>query len=197
MPGPKREYGEKQITPRARIAFPFLFNPDTRQDQKPKFRCTLIFDPSDAQVKEGLKAMKQECLDIAQKAFGKTEGVKLPFRNGDEKSQYDGFAGNIFISASTSRRPAVVGPNPKQAAMETDIYGGCYVRASLVPATYSMGGQPGVSFYLQNVQKLEEGEVFGGGSSNPEDDFGAVASPDNETLMDMLSSQDEEDTLGL
>lgn len=194
MPKQKRTYGQKLWTPKGRLAFPYLLEPDNGQGGKPKFRCLIIFDPKDEAVKAELKKMKAECQKVATEAFGKTDGVKMPFRNGNDKAEkYEGFQDMIFISASTTRRPGVVGPNPKNPiTLDADIYGGCYVRATLVPASYVMAGSPGVSFYLNNVQKLADGEPFGGGGSAPEDDF-ASAEPYPE---DGEAAVSDEDMLG-
>lgn len=194
MPKQKRVYGQKLWTPKGRLAFPFLLQPDSRQGGEPKFKCSIIFDPKDEAVKAELKKMKAECQKVAQEAFGKTEGVKMPFRNGNEKAdKYEGYKDMIFISASTTRRPGVVGPNPKDhITLAADIYGGCYVRATLVPASYVMAGSPGVSFYLNNVQKLADGEPFGGTNSAPEDDFDASEEVGGEPEQ----APDDEDMLG-
>ena len=43
-----------------------------------------------------------------------------------------------------------------------------------MPAAYNTDGNRGIKLYLNNVQKLAEGERLGGGGSNVNDDFTAV-----------------------
>ncbi len=46
---------------------------------------------------------------------------------------------------------------------------------SIIPSAYNVDGNKGIKFYLNNVQKLAEGEPLGGaGASNAADDFTAV-----------------------
>ena len=58
---------------------------------------------------------------------------------------------------------------------KSELYSGCYGRVSIMPAAYNVDGNKGIKFYLNNVQKLAEGEPLGGaGASNASDDFTAV-----------------------
>jgi len=56
---------------------------------------------------------------------------------------------------------------------ETEVYSGCYGRASVNFFPYSHKGNRGVACGLNNVQKLADGESLGG-RSRAEDDFDAV-----------------------
>ena len=52
-----------------------------------------------------------------------------------------------------------------------EIYSGCYVRASINAYAFNIQGNSGVSFGLNNIQKVRDGEPLGGGGSKAEDDF--------------------------
>ena len=190
----KRKYGKKHITGKMRLAFPHLFTPQKTNNGSLEFSCALLADPKDPAQKADLKKLKANCQAVAMEAFGTLDGVKLPFKDGSLKSQYDGYAGMIVMNAHTTRRVGVVGEDPNiPITMESDVYSGCYVRASLVPASYpDMGNGAGVTLYLGNVQKVADGERFGGGAAEPSDEFSTV----EESSTDDDTSYDEEDMLG-
>ena len=65
-----------------------------------------------------------------------------------------------------------------------EVYSGCKVRATLSVFAYEKAGNRGVSFGLNNVQKLDDGERLDG-RLKAEDDFGAIEDKPAE-IDDML-----------
>lgn len=178
----------KLISPVGRASFPHLFTPRASDEGgDPKYALTLIFDeeaqktPEFAAIKEAVK----RC--IAETYKGKPPAnLKIPFRRGEEKEHLDGYEpGTVFITATSKRRPQVVGPN-MAALQEDDFYPGCFARASLRVFPYERKGNKGISFGLGNVQLVRDGERLGGGS-RAEDDFQPVASSAGSDLDDLLS----------
>lgn len=100
--------------------------------------------------------------------------VRLPFRDGAEKEGQPGFGKNkIFINCSSQQRPGVVDANVQPIMDPKEIYSGAVVRASVRAFAYDQAGNKGVSFGLQHVQKVADGEAIGNWSK-PEDDFQPV-----------------------
>jgi hypothetical protein len=102
---------------------------------------------------------------------------KTPLRDGDterDTEKYPEYKGQYFINANTFNKPGVVDSGMNDIINKSDLYSGCYGRVSMVPAAFNVDGNKGVKFYLNNVQKLAEGEPLGGGVSNAADDFTAV-----------------------
>ncbi len=52
---------------------------------------------------------------------------------------------------------------------EDEVYSGCYARVSVNFYGYNAAGNKGIACGLGNVQKVEDGERLGGGSSAEED----------------------------
>lgn len=103
--------------------------------------------------------------------------MKTPIRDGDterdtEKSPE--YKGHYFINANTYTKPGVVNAKMQEIINPGDLYSGCYGRISVVPAAFNTDGNKGIKLYLNNVQKLADGEKLGGGSSDVNDDFTAV-----------------------
>lgn len=173
---------QKWITPEARLSYPNLFAPRAvKKGDKEKYSCTLIFPKQ-----TDLAQAKAACFAAAEKFFGadwrkKVQEGKLklqfPFRRGDEPDYLEkpGYGPEtIFIRASAEQRPGVVDQAVQPILDSTRIYPGCFVRASLRAFGYDNTGNKGVSFGLNNIQFLRDGESLGG-MSRAQDDFTPVA----------------------
>lgn len=150
------------VTPIARLSYPYLFKPS-----KPmldggvaKFQCELIF-PKTADLSELKRAVNQAA--VAKWGSSIPKNLKSPFRSGDtDREGKDGYEGSIFIGARSKDKPGVViGPSRIPCVDESDVYGGCYVICSVTAFAYDTSGNKGVSFALNNVWKVRDGEPFG------------------------------------
>lgn len=163
----------KVMTPEGRVSFPAVFEARAAvEGQAPKFSIVLLFPKT-----TDLATLKAACTAAVKAKWGDKppKGLRSPFRDGDEKD-LDGYAGMIYLTASSQDRPGLVdarvqpiGPERKDA-----FYPGCYARATLRAFAYDKNGNRGVSFALQNIQKLRDGDAFGS-KRKAEDDFEAVA----------------------
>ena len=98
------------------------------------------------------------------------------------KEKYPECAGHWLITASRAKKsgaPKVVDQQMQQILDEGELYAGCYARMSVHAYAYAPTKEnpqikTGVSFGLNNVQKVADGEPLGGMSSRPEDDFEPV-----------------------
>src|SRR5690606_6991252 len=108
------------------------------------------------------------------------EGMRSPFRKASAKkrtrdgSSYypeDEFPGYVMLSVKSKNPPGVVGSavdpeTRKLVKLETgDIVGGDYGRVTVHPFAYSVKGNSGVSFWMNNVQRTRKGEPLGGGGA--------------------------------
>jgi hypothetical protein len=166
---PKKFEGKKVMTPKFRVAFARVFKPEAFEEgQEALFSITMLF-PKETDI-SGLKAVARE----AKKAkWGDKAPKKLksPFKDGDSEDfeDYDGFEGMIVVRATSKWKPGIVDMNLQNITDETEFYSGCWARATVTAFAYDRIGR-GVSFALQNLQKLEDDDQFGGGAS-AQDDF--------------------------
>ena len=167
----------KIITPVGRASFPAVFVPRAFGDQAPKYALTLLLPKDDPAVEKWIKETKALCGNVAKEKWGENMPKKLhsPFRDGDEES-YGGYAGHWFIRASndSKHRPQVVRKlrnGTFEPLLEEDFYGGCYCIMSISVYAFDRPEKKGVTFSLQNVMKVRDGEPFGAGASKPADDF--------------------------
>ncbi len=163
------------LTPVGRLSYPKLFRPERNQlnpESDPKFSCVLIFDEA-AQKDHRFLELRRAANDCATAKWGAKlpSNLKSPFREGAEKAS-DGYGeGTVFVNMTAKRKPGVIGPD-KQPADEGDVYAGCYVIANVNPFAYDEKGNRGISFGLNNIMKIRDGETLAGISA--EDAFANV-----------------------
>jgi len=169
-------------TPEFRAAFAWIARPQKALEdgKKDKYAITMLF-PKGAD----LSALKAAAAKVRDDKWGPDpkrwpKGLKSPFKDQGDKSDYEGFeAGCTFITATSIQKPGVVGPKPgpdgKPLPIENEaVYSGCYCRATVNAFWYDKGVNKGVSFGLNNLQFLREGDPLGGGRAKAENDFDAV-----------------------
>lgn len=181
-------------TPKFRAAFVTLFEPrgmDDDPDGKKSYSVTMLFDKN-----ADLSEMKKAVEAAIQKKWGnkRPANLRLPFRDAGEKAgEYEGFKkGMTFVTARTYDKPQVVDQDVNPITDRKELYSGCYAWATVVAGAYEARGNKGVAFYLNNVQKLADGEPLGG-TSRAEDDFKPVDSDDDEDEDDEDLDDEDED----
>lgn len=166
-------------TGKFRVSFPWVFRAQKAMTEgaDPKYSITMLFPKG-----EDLTALKKAAHQAAVEKWGADmnkwpKGLRNPFRNQGEK-EFEGYEdGAIFITATSKQRPGLVDAKVQDIIEEHEFYPGCYARASVRAFAYDQKGNRGVSFGLQNVQKLADGDPLGG-RSRPSDDFDAAVDAD-------------------
>lgn len=178
--GEKMDIEKKKVrTPQFRVSFPHVFEKHGFKDQEPKYSIVMLFPKN-----TDLKDIKRAVHNAATEKWGAKEKwpkqMRMPFRDGNEKSDLMGYENTIFITASSKQKPQVIGrlknadgDFPRLEKEDGEFYAGCYARATLIAFAYDTAGNRGVSFSLQNIQKLADGEQFSG-RKNAEDEFDEV-----------------------
>jgi hypothetical protein len=168
---------------KVRLAFPELFEATQVNGQGDfKFRSTFLIDKS---RKELIAEIEAAILKVATAKWGaKAEGIiksirgnnmRFNFRDGDDKPDYDGFPGNMFIAASNKSRPLVIdNDRTPLTAQDGKPYSGCYVNATISIFAYDNNGK-GISASLGGVQFYRDGDAFSGGGVASVDDFDDIS----------------------
>lgn len=166
---------ESKKTPEFRVSFPNVFKPFAFEGQDAKYSVVMLF-PKSADLGElqalAKKAVEEKWPDATKRAAVLANPkFKNPFRDGDtEKPDTDGYAGMLFVTATSKQKPGVVDRNVQPIMSEDEFYAGCYAKASVTAYAYDKAGNVGVAFGLQNIMKIRDGEPFSG-RRKPEDDF--------------------------
>lgn len=164
-----------------RLAFPVLFEAKSVNGEgDPAFSATFLLPPEHPVV---------DTLREAFEAIGKDKwGAKWPtvrkeidlkdrtaLHDGDTKSGYTGFEGNLFVSARNKSRPLVI-DRDKTPLTQTDgrPYAGCFVNASIELWAQDNAYGKRINASLRGVQFLRDGEAFSGSGAASDDEFDDV-----------------------
>lgn len=171
---------KKVVTPEFRVSFPAIFKPVSFEGGDAKYKVNMMF-PKKTNL-DAMKALAKAAIeDKWPDKATRPKGLRNPFRDGDtEKPDWPEYADTIFASATSKMKPGLVDDQMEPIIEESEFYAGCYARASVTAYAYDTAGNKGVAFGLQHIQKLRDGEPFSG-RGNPEDDFEAVASVEEES----------------
>lgn len=176
----------KVITGEVRLAYANLLTPRAPQPgADPKFSTVLLIPKEDTATIKKIKRAQQAALE---EGAGKVFGGKIPkvwkntLRDGDEEADLERnpeYEGMMFMNVSSKTKPGLVDRSLAELIDQTEVYSGMYARVSINAFAYSFQGSKGVSFGLNNVQKLRDGEAFAG-SSRAADDFDALDDDDDD-----------------
>lgn len=170
-----------------RLAFPALFEPKAvNAGDKPSFSAALLLPPNHPQV----AAIKAAIKEAAESKWGPKAAAhlkaleaanKTALHDGNAKTEYAGFEGNLFVSARNPARPTVI-DRDKSPLTQSDgkPYAGCYVNVVLEFWAQDNSYGKRVNATLMGVQFLKDGEAFAGGGVASEDDFEDLAMDDDE-----------------
>lgn len=172
-----------------RLAFPSLWKPTApASGGEPAFSASFLMPkshPQMAELKSALIAVAKEKWPTKFEEVLKAlkAGDKLCLHDGDVKSDYEGYAGNMFVSARAKVKPTVIGAH-REELLEQDgkPYSGCYVNASL--ELWAMDNNFGkrINAQLRGVQFVRDGDAFSGGSrAAAADEFEDISAPVEET----------------
>lgn len=170
----KKMDDRRMRTGKCRLSYPHVFEV---YSESGKYQVQLIIPKTDKETIALISALEKSAQEDGKAKMWNGKLPKKysgPLHDGDieqdttERPEYEGC---YYINAKSTRRPGVVDKDREIITDEFELYGGCYVRATLAFFPYENSGNAGVGCLLNNIQKLEEGDKFGSGVSDPEDDF--------------------------
>lgn len=188
------ESATKVVTREVRLSYVHLLEPYTPDaaKQDPKYSVVLLIPKKDKATIRAIEAAQQVALEN-----GKDKKFKgrIPrdwtntFRDGDEDDAVDHeknpeYAGHMFMTVSS---PVAYPPNIVDRKLDPildsrEVYSGMYARVAINAYPFNTNGNKGVSFGLNNVQKLRDGDPLGGGGAKPEDDFDPLDDEDEDLI---------------
>lgn len=154
-----------------RLAFPSLWKATApRSGGEAAFSASFILPPAHEQLAE----IRAALVDVSKEKWGaKADGVykaleqgdKLALHNGNTKSEYEGYEGNLFISTRSKVRPTVL-DQQRQDLTEADgkPYSGCYVDVSIELWAQDNDYGKRINAQLRGVQFRRDGDAFAGGA---------------------------------
>lgn len=161
-----------------RWSYANVWEPKAMEGGKPKFSVSLIIPKSDTVTVGKIKAAIEEAYrDGQSKLKGNAKTVpalstlRTPLRDGDlERPDDPAYANAYFVNANSTTAPGVVDANRNEILDKSEVYSGCYGRASISFYAFNANGNRGIACGLNNLQKIKDGEPLGGRAS-AESDF--------------------------
>ena len=159
---------EKVVTGKVRFSYANVFQPKAQEEGKtPKYSVSIIIPKSDKETIAKMNKAFEDCKSKNAAYFGGSvpKGLKGGLRDGDEEKDDPAYANAYFINANSVQKPGVVDAEMNAIIDPDEFYSGCYGRASVTFFPYIQAGSKGIACGINNIQKLEDGEKLGGGSS--------------------------------
>lgn len=167
----------KVITGTVRFSYANIWEPKSINGSAPKYSISLIIPKSDTATLTAIKNAINAAVLNGEKILADKNGkvnratLKLPLRDGDvERPDDETYQNSYFINANSASKPGIVDKNVRPILDQTEVYSGCYGRASINFYAFNSNGSKGVACGLQNLQKTSDGVTLGG-RSRAEDDF--------------------------
>ena len=173
----------KLVTGKARLSYAHLFKPQAGiSGGEEKYSVSLVIPKEDKEtvgkIERAIEKATKEGVSRHGAKFGKSANFRIPLRDGDtDKPDDPAYKNSYFLNVNSKTKPGVVDKDVNPILDPTEVYSGCYGRASIVAFPYSVNGSTGISFALHNIQKLEDGEPLGG-KARAQDDFSAFEDDD-------------------
>lgn len=178
----------KVVTGKVRFCYVNVFEPTAMNEgDTPKYNICVLIPKSDTatidKIKKAIEAAKEAGkAKLADKNGRIPANLKLPLRDGDEERPDDpAFKDHYFINANSMRQPSIVDRSLNPIMSRDEFYSGCYGRASINFYAFNVSSK-GIAAGLNNLQKLEDGEMLAGGSTAEEDFGGENAMADDDMM---------------
>jgi len=158
----------KIVTGKVRFSYAHVFQPQAAvEGGTPKYSVSLIIPKSDTETVAKFQKAFEDAANTNAAFFGGAvpKGLKGGLRDGDAEKDDPAYANSFFVNANSANKPGVVDAGMNAIIDPSEFYSGCYGRASVTLYPYNASGSKGVAVGLNNVQKTEDGDKLGGGTS--------------------------------
>lgn len=201
--------GNTVITGEVRLSYVHLLEPSDNFDSgKLRYSVRVLVSKDDTDTLEAIKQAKES---VIRAGLEKHWGGSLPKKiadtmvdsdvaedqKGEVYAEKDPEEANHFAIPAWNANAVEVVNAGMRPANEDEIYSGVYARVALRPWLWNSNGRKGISYSLEAVQIIRDGERLGGAgktkatsvfSAVAGEGFGAIASDNNTNDDDDLSS---------
>ena len=183
------ENSTKVVTGKVRFCYANVFEPTAMNEGDTlKYNICILIPKTDTKTLEKINKAIEAAKEAGKAKLADKNGkipsnLKLPLRDGDDERGDDpAFEGMYFINANSQRKPSIVDKELNPIMEKEEFYSGCYGRASINFYAFNVSSK-GIAAGLNNLQKLEDGEMLAGGSTAEEDFGGENAVQDDDDMM--------------
>ena len=157
----------KFVTGKVRFSYANVFQPAETPNGTLKYSVSILIPKSDTDTVNRFKKAFEDTKTANAAVWGGSvpKMLKGGLRDGDAEKDDPAYANSYFINANSANKPGVVDADMNAIIDPNEFYSGCYGRASVTFYPYNASGNKGIACGLNNVQKQEDGERLGGGTS--------------------------------
>lgn len=164
----------KVVTGVVRLSYCNVWQPKSINGGEEKYSTSIIIPKKDTSTIEKIERAIDAAIEEGIGKFGGKKpnkgALKLPLRDGDVEKDDEAYKDSYFINANSKTAPQIVDGNVEPILERSEVYSGVYARVSINFYAFNVNGNKGVAVGLGNIQKVKDGEPFGG-RSNALDDF--------------------------
>lgn len=179
-----------------RIAFPALDKPEAMGNGKPAYQIKGIIEPDSENSKMLEEAIMAAAID-KWKDKGKSIVellredkklclIKAPYKSKKTGEPYLGFEGKWSLSARKEQQPTCFNKHGTKMEIPAEIkamfYSGCYAHVKIDVWAQDNSYGRRINAALQGVMFSQDGENFGGSSLASANDFGDLATAEEDSL---------------
>lgn len=159
------ENNTKIITGKVRFSYANVWEPKSINGGDEKYSVSLIIPKADTKTVNEIKVAIETAKQEGKAKFGGRvpANLKTPLRDGDiDRPDDEAYKNSYFINANSKDKPQIVDKNVKPILDQSEVYSGCYGRASITFYAFNSNGNKGIACGLGNLQKLADGEALSG-----------------------------------
>ena len=155
----------KVITGKVRFSYANVWEPKSINGGDEKYSVSLIIPKNDTKTINDIKKAIEVAKQDGKAKFGGRipANLKTPLRDGDiDRPDDEAYKDSYFINANSKDKPQIVDKNVKPILDQSEVYSGCYGRASITFYAFNSNGNKGIACGLGNLQKLADGDALSG-----------------------------------
>ena len=177
----EKKNNTKVVTGTVRLSYEHVWEPASINGGEEKYSASLIIPKSDKATVNAIQKAVDTAIEEGLAKFGGKKpnkaAIKLPLRDGDVEREDEAYQNSFFVNANSRTAPQIVDRSVQPILDRSEIYSGCYIRASISFYAFNSNGNKGIACGLNNIQKIRDGEPLGG-HANAADDFTTVEDED-------------------
>ena len=177
----EKKNNTKVVTGTVRLSYEHVWEPASINGGEEKYSASLIIPKSDKATVNAIQKAVDAAIEEGLAKFGGKKpnkaAIKLPLRDGDVEREDEAYQNSFFVNANSRTAPQIVDRSVQPILDRSEVYSGCYIRASISFYAFNSNGNKGIACGLNNIQKIRDGEPLGG-HANAADDFTTVEDED-------------------
>jgi hypothetical protein len=150
------------------MSFEHIWAPKAVQEgQDAKYSATILIPKTDKETLAKINGAIATEQAIGWPNGKLPPGFKKPLKDGDGMVDKNGVqrketVGCYVINASSKTKPGIVNAAREDVLDKNEVYSGCFCRFQLAFQPYNLSSSKGIGCYLNNIQKIKDGESLAG-----------------------------------